>query len=166
MIKSYLTTTQNGWENWHKLNNMAKGSNAEIELRIQTVYEMIIKGATRPFILRYAAEKWDLKERQTDTYIGIANERIQEVFNEKDGQKLIDKHLEKLSDLYVKNYTIENFRECRNVLESERKLLGLDQPVKSENINKNYDMIMKPEDFIENVKKVEEEVAKKKMMQK
>lgn len=32
----------------------------------------------------------------------------------------------------------------------------------NENVNKNYDMIMKPEDFIENVKKVEEEVAKKK----
>lgn len=141
---------------------MAKGSNAEIELRIQTVYEMIIKGATRPFILRYAANNWDLKERQTDTYIGIANERIQKVFNERNKQKLINKHLAKISDLYVKNYTIEDFRECRNLLESERKLLGLDEPVKNENINKNYDMIMTPEEFIENVKKVEKEVAKMK----
>lgn len=109
---------------------MAKASNAEMELRIQTVYEMIVKGATRPFILRYTAEKWNLSERQTDTYISEANERIKSTFNDKDRLRLINEHRAKLSDLYVKNYAIEDFRECRNILESERKLLGLDEPIK------------------------------------
>lgn len=107
---------------------MAKASNAEMELRIQTVYEMIVKGATRPFILRYSSENWKIGERQTEKYIAEANKRIQTVFNDKDRERLINEHRSKLSDLYVKNYTIEDFRECRNVLESERKLLGLDEP--------------------------------------
>lgn len=47
-------------------------------------------------------------------------------------------------------------------LKTKGRNRGYIEHIKNENINHNYDMIMKPEDFIENVKKVEEEVAKKK----
>jgi len=43
---------------------------------------------------------------------------------------LIEKQLAQLDNLYVKNYTIEDFRECRNIIESKSKLLGLNAPSK------------------------------------
>lgn len=104
-----------------------KGTNAEVELRVQTVYEMILKGATRPFIIRYAAEKWDLSERTVDEYMCRARDIIRETFEDRDRERLIIDTIAKLSDLYVKNYTIEDFRECRNILESRSKLLGLNE---------------------------------------
>lgn len=104
-----------------------KGTKAEVELRVQTVYEMILKGATRPFIIRYAAEKWDLSERTVDEYMCRARDIIRETFEDRDRERLIIDTIAKLSDLYVKNYTIEDFRECRNILESRSKLLGLNE---------------------------------------
>lgn len=104
-----------------------KGTKAEVELRVQTVYEMILKGATRPFIMRYAAEKWDLSERTVDEYMCRARDIIRETFEDRDRERLIIDTIAKLSDLYVKNYTIEDFRECRNILESRSKLLGLNE---------------------------------------
>lgn len=109
---------------------MAKSTNAEYNLRIQTVYEMIIKGATRPYILRYAAKEWGTASRQVDTYIAEANKIIKTLFSDEKKEDIINKHRAKLADLYVKNYTIEDFRECRQVLESERKLIGLDDAKK------------------------------------
>jgi hypothetical protein len=104
---------------------MEKATNAEIELRLALVYEMVIKGASRKYILRYCAENYQINSRQVDEYLKRVNEEIKETFSEKEKKDLIAKQLAQLEDLYVKNYTIEDFRECRNVLESKAKILGL-----------------------------------------
>lgn len=128
---------------------MAKATDIEIERRIMTVYEMIIKGVSKPFIVRYASEKWGITERQTETYLKRANDITKKTFGKRKRERLILEHQAKLSDLYVKNYKIEDFRECRNLLESERKLLGLDEATKVEqktdltiNDDELYDSIM------------------------
>ena len=36
--------------------------------------------------------------------------------------------------LYVKNYTIEDFRECRNIIESKTKMLGLNDIIEDDSI--------------------------------
>ena len=102
-----------------------KSTNAEIELRLSTIYEMVVKGASRKYIVRYCSEKFEITSRQTDEYLKRVYEEIKETYGEDYKQKILEKQLAQLDDLYVKNYTIEDFRECRNIIESKSKLLGL-----------------------------------------
>lgn len=120
-------------------NNKGKKTTAnEKEQRVMTVYEMLIKGATRPFIIRYSSEKWGVVSRTVDDYIAIATKRIKNTFDDKYKKNLATIQVAKLNDLYVKNYTIEDYRECRNIIETLNKMYGLDAPIKTinENINK------------------------------
>jgi len=107
-----------------------KATNAEMKLRQATVYDMVIKGATRPFILRYAAREWGISSRSVDNLLARAKQDIEKVFGEKYRKEKLTLQLARLSDLYVKNYTIEDYRECRNVIETENKLLGLNEAEK------------------------------------
>jgi len=109
---------------------MAKSTDAEIELRVSTIYEMVVKGASRKYIVRYCSEKYNISSRQVDTYLSRVNEEIKLTFGLEYKERIIEKHLAQLDDLYVKNYTIEDFRECRNLIESKSKLLGLNEPEK------------------------------------
>lgn len=120
-----------------------KATDAEIELRISTIYEMVVKGCSRKYIVRYCAETWNIASRQTDEYLSRVYLEIKETYGQDYKEKLIEKQLAQLDDLYVKNYTIEDFRECRNLIESKSKLLGLNEPLKvsvsSFDITKLYD---------------------------
>ena len=103
---------------------MNKATNAEIELRVSTVAEMIIKGQGRGKIIRFGSENWNVGERQIENYISKAWEKIERNtdFDIKQELKLQRARFE---DLYGKNYTIQDYRECRQVLDSIGKLLGL-----------------------------------------
>jgi len=103
---------------------MAKATNAELEIRIQTTFEMVIKGCSRDFIIRYASENWEVGERSVDNYLKKVKDKIKEVNTPEKKEELIDLAISQMNDLYQKNYTIQDFRECRNVIESRAKLLG------------------------------------------
>lgn len=109
-----------------------KATDAEIELRISIIYEMVVKGCSRKYIVRYCAETWNIASRQTDEYLSRVYLEIKETYGQDYKEKLIEKQLAQLDDLYVKNYTIEDFRECRNLIESKSKLLGLNSAIKTE----------------------------------
>ena len=105
-----------------------KSTNAEIEIRLATIYEMVVKGCSRKYIVRFCAENFNIEERQVDTYLRKTNIEIKKTFNENYKKSVLSKHLAQLEDLYMKNYTIEDFRECRNIIDSRNKLLGLEAP--------------------------------------
>ncbi len=109
-----------------------KSTNAEIELRIATIYEMVVKGASRKYIVRYGSETWNITSRQIDDYLKIVYNEIKETYGEDYKKNILTKQLAQLDDLYVKNYTIEDFRECRTIIESKNKMLGLNPPDKIE----------------------------------
>ena len=109
-----------------------KSTDAEIELRIATVYEMVVKGASRKYIVRYGSENWNISSRQIDDYLKRVYEDIKEAYGNEYKEQVLNKQLAQLDDLYVKNYTIEDFRECRNIIESKSKLLGLNAPLKTD----------------------------------
>lgn len=109
-----------------------KSTDAEIELRIATVYEMVVKGASRKYIVRYGSENWKISSRQIDDYLKRVYEDIKEAYGDEYKEQVLNKQLAQLDDLYIKNYTIEDFRECRNIIESKSKLLGLNAPFKTE----------------------------------
>lgn len=108
-----------------RLNKVEKATLAESELRTALVLEMLIKGCSRSYIIQYCAKNYNLRTRQIDVYIAKANAEIKETYGEKYKENIIEKHLAQIDNLYVKNYTIEDFRECRNLIESKNKMLGL-----------------------------------------
>jgi hypothetical protein len=111
---------------------MAKATDAEIELRIATLYEMIVKGCSRAYIVRYSSEKWNIGERQVDDYLKLVKDKIQDTYGKEYKETILNNHLAQLENLYAKNYIIEDFRECRTIIESRNKLLGLNAVEKLE----------------------------------
>lgn len=103
---------------------MAKATKAEHEARVTEVYGFLIRGASRAMILRHAAEKWGLKTRQTETYIGLARERFarlaETVRDEEFGRAL-----EQLNDLYQKSLTGKDYSNCLKVRQELSEHLGL-----------------------------------------
>ena len=106
-----------------------KSTNAEIELRISTIYEMVVKGASRKYIVRYGSETWKITSRQIDDYLKIVYDEIKYTYGDDYKKNILEKQLAQLDDLYVKNYTIEDYKECRNIIESKSKMLGLNEIV-------------------------------------
>jgi hypothetical protein len=122
-----------------------KSTDAEVELRISTVYEMVVKGASRKYIVRYGSETWNVSSRTIDEYLSRVYLEIKETYGEDYKKNILSKQIAQLDDLYVKNYTIEDFRECRNLIESKTKLLGLNSPEKSEVVIRKFEVeILKP----------------------
>lgn len=112
--------------------NKEKSTNAEIELRVSIIYDMIIKGCSRKEIVQFGSNKWNITNRQVDDYIAKANNDIKEVYGQDYKEMIINKQLAQLDDLYNKNYQLNDLRECRNLIESKSKLLGLNAPIKTD----------------------------------
>jgi hypothetical protein len=122
-----------------------KSTDAEVELRISTVYEMVVKGASRKYIVRYGSETWNVSSRTIDEYLSRVYLEIKETYGEDYKKNILSKQIAQLDDLYVKNYTIEDYRECRNLIESKSKLLGLNSPEKTEVAIRKFEVeILKP----------------------
>lgn len=111
-------------------NKQNKATDLESEKRKNIIYEMVVKGATINYIVRYCSENFGIGKRQTEKYLTKVYQEIKETYNDDYKKSLLDKHIAQLEDLYVKNYTIEDFRECRNIIESKNKMLGLNAPDK------------------------------------
>ena len=56
---------------------MAKSTKAAKEFRVNTVYKMLIDGASRSQILQFCSDEWNISTRQGDNYIAEAREKIQ-----------------------------------------------------------------------------------------
>lgn len=112
------------------MDNNNKANDAEIEKRIGIIYEMVVKGASHKFIVRYCSENFKISSRQTENYLKRVKDEIKTIFGESYKKDLISKSMAQLDDLYMKNYTIEDFRECRNLIETRNKMLGLNSATK------------------------------------
>lgn len=112
-----------------------KASNAQMDKFLETVIEMIVKGFTRTDILRYFTENEKLELRRSessvDIYIKKARKEIIKRF-QPEREKLMADSLAKLTNLYKKNYEIQDYRECRQIIETLGKLTGINAPEKTE----------------------------------
>ena len=55
-----------------------KGTNADVLLRVQTVYQWLTEGNSRSTIVQRGSKLWDVSERQVDTYIAKARVMLEE----------------------------------------------------------------------------------------
>ena len=101
----------------------------EGQQRVRLVEEMILKGCGKSYIVQFVSEKYNIGERQVENYLAKAREQIIIDFeNTFDVNSFKSEVYGRLQDLYRKNYTIEDFRECRNIVKDLRDMLGLDKP--------------------------------------
>ena len=55
-----------------------KSTNAEAQFRTNTVYGLLVDGRSRADIIQFAAENWQISDRQADTYIQKARVKIEQ----------------------------------------------------------------------------------------
>lgn len=108
-----------------------KSTEAQVALRVSEIVDILIKGGNRQDILQYAATSWGIKERQTDTYISRAWELIEET-TEKNRDRSINLAIKRYEDLYRRSHKVQDYRECRQIINDQVKLLGLAEPDKIE----------------------------------
>tara|TARA_B110000444_G_C18722866_1_gene539380 strand:+ start:378 stop:701 length:324 start_codon:yes stop_codon:yes gene_type:complete len=53
-----------------------KSTNLQIQERVNTVYQLLIKSYSRFEIVQYASEKWGVGDRQADEYLARARQLI------------------------------------------------------------------------------------------
>lgn len=54
-----------------------KSTNTEIDERVNTVYDLLLRAHSRTQIVRYAAETWQVSERQAELYMSRARQLMQ-----------------------------------------------------------------------------------------
>jgi hypothetical protein len=108
-----------------------KSDSSEFDKRVNTVYLLILQGFQRKQIIQYVSENFNVGERQTDNYLEKAREIIKSnIDNDTNSKK--NEILNQFYDLYQKNYQLEEYRECRNVLVSIANILGVEAPKKTD----------------------------------
>lgn len=108
-----------------------KSDSSEIEKRVNTIYLMILQGFQRKQVIQYVAEKYKVGERQADAYLEKAREIIKSNIDTDSSNKK-NEILNQYYDLYQKNYKIEDYRECRNILINISSVLGVEAPKKTD----------------------------------
>ena len=108
-----------------------KSTSFEKEQRIDIVCEMLIKGLSNSQMFRYVSEKtnWGISTRQVENYIAEAKEKIRNSDNDKGFE--IQRAKRRLEKLYQKNESIEDFKECRAIIDTTAKLFGWNEPEES-----------------------------------
>lgn len=118
-----------------------KANDFEKEQRIDTVCEFLIKGLTTSQMFRYVSSKtdWGISARQLDNYISEAKQKIKNSDNDKGFE--IQRAKRRLEKLYIKNEDIEDFKECRAIIDTSAKLFGWNEAEKHDvNVKADFDI--------------------------
>ena len=110
-------------------------TDAEKNIRVNETAKAMLNGyVNRRILIQYLSDtfKWDVVERTYDTYIKEAKELLSTIDeNELAFEKSLA--LNRLDSLYTMNFKIHDFRECRNIIESRAKILGINAPIETKN---------------------------------
>ena len=102
-----------------------KSTNVEIEERVNTVYQLLIKSWSRFDILQYAATEWDLSSRQTDEYISRARKLI-EADSEIARPQWLAAAVRRLAEYEKESMSDRQIAVAIKALETQAKLLRFD----------------------------------------
>jgi hypothetical protein len=106
---------------------VVKGTNQQVQARILAVYDWLLQGKTRQRIIRLCAEKYQVGERQTDTYIQRASELIKEELL-RDKSVIKSTVLTKQVELYELAVAKGDYETARKILADFTKLNDLENP--------------------------------------
>lgn len=108
-----------------------KSNASEMQKRINLVYSMYMQGIQSNQIVRFISEKYSISGRQVENYITKARE-IMDSDTKLELGIIKSQIVAQLWDLYHKNMKIEDYRECRNILNQIAEIFGVKAPLKSE----------------------------------
>lgn len=101
-----------------------KSDTSEIKRRVLVVYGLILQGIQTVDILRFASEKYNVSDRQVETYIKRAK-----IISKKDNDfNIEEKRAEIIAQyyhLYQLSYEQEDYKECRNLLKEIADIIGV-----------------------------------------
>jgi hypothetical protein len=110
---------------------MNRASKAELERRIDEVYDLLLSRVTHRAIVGYCAKKWGVSARQVRTYLARARARMAELAAESRPEQLA-KAIADYDMLFAKQLAAGHLSEARQTLDSIVKLCGLAAPERLE----------------------------------
>lgn len=99
-----------------------KSTNVEIDERINTVYDLLLRAYSRTQIVRYCAEHWNVGERQAENYMARARQ-LQQLDAELERPQWLAAAVARLADYERLAREKGNFRIAIRALEDQAKLL-------------------------------------------
>ncbi len=106
---------------------MAKATHAQKEERLNTIYTLLVNGATRYDILQYSAKHFGLKTRQVDNYIGDANALIASEA-EYHRSREIGRSIARLHEVFKSCMGVKDYRSAIAAQRELNALLSLYEP--------------------------------------
>ena len=122
-------------------------TSGERVIRVNTVRQLLIQGASRQQIIQYCKAEFNTNEDAVNRYLTDAKELIKKDFNDNFDKEYFKANLlERLEDLYKQNYDNDDFRQCQSVIKDITTMFGLAEPILSnlEVTTKEY----KPIEFV------------------
>lgn len=116
-----------------------KRTNIESDLILNEITELYLNSYSRKQIIQYCSENHDIGERQVDNYLAKVYDFLANNISE-NKNKMIKQSLKRFNDLYEKNTSIQDYRECRQVQESIIRLFGLNPAQKVDHTTNGKDI--------------------------
>jgi hypothetical protein len=102
-----------------------KGTNIEVDGRINAVYDLLLHAYSRTQIVQYCAENWDISERQSENYIARAR-KLQQLDAELERPEWLAAAIARLQDYEREARQRGNLGIAIKALENQAKLLRFD----------------------------------------
>jgi hypothetical protein len=99
-----------------------KSTNVEIDERINTVYDLLLRAYSRTQIVRYCAEHWNVGERQAENYMARARQ-LQQLDAELERPQWLASAIARLQDYEREARAKGNLSIAIKALEDQAKLL-------------------------------------------
>ena len=111
---------------------VAKGlTAAEVDIRINHVMQLQLDGRTKAAIREECKKQWSITGDQADRYFQYAKRRL-EALNARNLEATMARNLHRLSDLYHRAVQNGDLKVAIDVIKTEARLLGMNEPERIE----------------------------------
>ena len=104
---------------------MGRSTKVETEHRINAVYKLLSEGQSRSQVIQFCSEKWGVTDRQGDTYMARAREKLLEDC-EMERTAWIAEALQRLRTYEQAAYKQKQNQTAINSVQAQAKLIGID----------------------------------------
>jgi hypothetical protein len=104
---------------------MGRSTKVEKNFRVDTVYKLLSEGNSRGQILQFAAKEWNVSDRQIDTYIADARDKLL-ADAEMERPAWVAEALQRLRTYEQAAYKSRQNQVAINAVQAQAKLIGLD----------------------------------------
>lgn len=104
---------------------MGRSTKVETEHRINAVYKLLSEGQSRSQVIQFCSEKWGVTDRQGDTYMARARQKLLEDC-EMERPAWIAEALQRLRTYEQAAYKQKQNQTAINSVQAQAKLIGID----------------------------------------